>query len=64
VLRPNRVFKFQVQGVPISDAEAGTWVGVGFTREEMQTIADEDGFRILSTSGEGTQYFWLTFVKP
>ena len=64
VLRPNRVFKFQVQGVPISDAEAGTWVGVGFTRKEMQTIADEDGFRILSTTGEGTQYFWLTFVKP
>jgi ubiquinone/menaquinone biosynthesis C-methylase UbiE len=64
VLRPNSVFKFQVQGVPIRDGEASTWVGVGFTRHEMQSIADRCGFRILSTTGEGTQYFWLTFLKP
>jgi len=64
VLRPQSIFKFQVQGFPISEAQADTWVGVGFTEEQMQTIAAGAGFQIKASYGAGTQYYWLTFVKP
>jgi len=64
VLRPNSIFKFQLQGYPIPEKDADTWVGAGFTEGQMNTIADRLGFRIIATSGAGTQYYWLTFLKP
>jgi SAM-dependent methyltransferase len=63
VLRPGGVFKFQVQGVPIREDEADTWVGVGFTEEEMRSISVQCGFQICSMRGAGTQYFWLVFRR-
>src|SRR5690348_17461917 len=57
---PGSVFKFQVQGAPIEDPT--TWVGVSFTADEMAEIAGKSGFRVLETSGEGTQYQWLTWI--
>ena len=64
VLRPNSIFKFQVQGSAIDEAAANTWVGVGFSEDEMQRIAARYQFQILQTQGAGTQYYWLTFLKP
>src|SRR5207253_5710418 len=39
------------------------WRGVGFSKSEMYEIADQCGFTVHETSGAGTQYFWLTFIK-
>ena len=64
VLRSLSVFKFQLQGFPIREDEADTWVGAGFSEEDMQRIAASTGFQIQSSYGAGTQYYWLTFLKP
>ena len=63
VLCPGSLFKFQLQGHPINEEEADTWVGVGFSEEQMRDIAARHGFHIKDSSGAGTQYYWLTFVK-
>ena len=64
VLRRGSLFKFQVQGCPIDEEQADTWVGVGFNEEQMRSIAAGAGFQIKSSYGAGTQYYWLTLVKP
>ena len=64
VLRPGSLFKFQVQGYPIKENEADTWVGVGFSEEQMQAVAARSGYQIRDSRGAGTQYYWLTFRKP
>jgi len=63
VLRPESLFKFQLQGCPIAEKHANTWVGVGFNEKQMQNIAARSGFEITQSSGAGTQYYWLTFEK-
>ena len=64
VLRTGSVFKFQVQGTAISERDADTWVGVGLTERDIQTIAEEIGFKVANAQGAGTQYFWVTLAKP
>jgi ubiquinone/menaquinone biosynthesis C-methylase UbiE len=64
VLRPGSVFKFQVQGHPVVESEANTWVGVGFSPEQMSDIAHRCGFIVEKMEGQGTQEFWLIFRKP
>jgi ubiquinone/menaquinone biosynthesis C-methylase UbiE len=64
VLRRNTLFTFQVQGCPIKEDVANTWVGAGFNEEEMHTIAKRAGFEVRDSLGAGTQYYWLTFRKP
>ena len=63
VLRADSLFKFQLQGCPISEKQANTWVGVGFDEKQMRDIAARSGFEIIESSGAGTQYYWLTFRK-
>jgi len=63
VLRPGSRFTFQVQGCPITEEEANTWVGVGFTENQMQEIARRLDFEIRNSFGAGTQYYYLTFLK-
>jgi len=63
VLRAESLFKFQLQGWPIAEKNANTWVGVGFNETQMQNIAARSGFQITEATGAGTQYFWLTFQK-
>jgi ubiquinone/menaquinone biosynthesis C-methylase UbiE len=63
VLRPNSLFKFQLQGCPIAEHQANTWVGVGFTEKQMRKIAARSGFEIMQSNGAGSQYYWLTFAK-
>jgi ubiquinone/menaquinone biosynthesis C-methylase UbiE len=64
VLRPHTLFKFQVQGVAIPEESADTWVGAGFSEAEIANCAAKSGFRIEKSHGAGTQYYWLTFLKP
>jgi len=64
VLKANSLFKCQVQGYPIPEQDADTWTGVGFSEEEMKHIAHNAGLEILKSSGAGTQYYCLDFLKP
>jgi len=61
-LRPGGVFKFQVQGV-VLPGERDTWVGVGFTPDEMTEHARAIGFDVVRSEGAGTQYFWQLWRK-
>ena len=63
VLKPGSLFKFQVQGVPPDERHCDTWLGVGFSEEEMRQMADRCGFEMRYSYGAGTQYFWLWFFK-
>jgi len=55
-LKSGCLFKFQVQGAAI--ATPNTWVGVGFSAEDMQGHAQTIGFEPLHEEGAGTQYYW------
>jgi len=77
VLKPNSYFCFQIRGTHTIDpiklrllerigekkftCPEDTWLGVQFSSQEMQDIAEEFGFEIIEESGEGTEYYWLTF---
>ncbi|HLH31357.1 MAG TPA: class I SAM-dependent methyltransferase [Terriglobia bacterium] len=64
VLRSNSLFKFQLQGYPIAERHADTWVGVGFSEADIADCAARCGFQIKKTEGAGTQDFWITLLKP
>jgi SAM-dependent methyltransferase len=64
VLRRQSLFKFQLQGCPIPEDQADTWVGVGFTEAEIAECARRYEFHIQNSRGAGTQYYWITFLKP
>lgn len=64
-LKPGAIFKFQVQGATgIRVAQDDTWVGVPMSLEDARALAGRCGFELLCASGQGTQYFWLWFLKP
>ena len=64
VLKPGRLFKFQVQGASMADVPPlSTWLGVSYTRHEMEELAARHGFELRHAHGEGTQDFWLWFFK-
>ena len=63
VLKSGRLFKFQVQGVPLEEGAADTWLGVGYTEDEMREVAARIGFEMRYSHDAGTQYFWLWFFK-
>ena len=68
-LKPGAVFKFQAQG----DADIlssrqpdddDTWVGLPMSLSGARALAARTGFELIRSAGEGTQYFWLWFLKP
>ena len=77
ILKPSSCFRFQVRGMHLVDpiklrllekigkkesiCSEDTWLGVQFSSQEMQNIAEEFGFEIIEESGEDTEYYWLTF---
>ena len=63
VLRPGRLFKFQVQGVPNEEDRCDTWFGAGFTEDDMRAVARRTGFEMRYAHDALTQYFWLWFFK-
>ncbi|MBI3695770.1 MAG: class I SAM-dependent methyltransferase, partial [Acidobacteria bacterium] len=64
VLKPGALFKFQVQGMPSDERRCDTWLGVGFTEQEMREMAARCRFEMRYGHDAGTQYFWLWFFKP
>lgn len=65
VLKPGRLFKFQVQGGtgldPVKSDD--TWEGVPFTDEQVCAMAERCGFEPRHRIGAGEQYFWLWFFR-
>jgi len=67
VLRPGGHFKFQVNNVTHPDylqREKNTWEGSTFTEQELRRAARDNGVRLVSLSGLGTQYCWAIYQKP
>jgi cyclopropane fatty-acyl-phospholipid synthase-like methyltransferase/glycosyltransferase involved in cell wall biosynthesis len=60
-LKPGCLFKFQVQGQEMKKTD--TWIGAGFSAEEISSLAAEIGFTPIRSSGEGTQYFWNWWLR-
>jgi hypothetical protein len=50
-----------VQGVAIANPD--TWVGAGFSAEEIDALTHEIGFDVAWTDGEGTQFFWHWWIR-
>ena len=64
LLRPGGLFKFQVQGSPLAEAEVEhSWVGVPFTERDAREMAGRCGFEMRHQYGLGEQYYWLWFFK-
>jgi SAM-dependent methyltransferase len=64
LLRPGGLFKFQVQGAPLSGINPhDSWVGAPFSEREAREMAERCGFQMRYHSGAGQQYFWLWFFK-
>jgi SAM-dependent methyltransferase len=64
IFHPSSLFRFQVQGYPIPEQDADRWVGSGFSEAEIADCAARCGFRIQESHGGGTQYYWVTLLKP
>jgi len=64
VLRPGGLFKFQVQGCPLVEAQVeDSWIGVPFTEEDAREMAERSGFEMRHHHGAGDQDYWLWFFK-
>lgn len=64
LLRPGGLFKFQVQGAPLSPGdEPDTWTGIPFTEKQAGEMAERCGFEMRYNHGAGDQYYWLWFFK-
>jgi SAM-dependent methyltransferase len=64
LLRTGGLFKFQVQGSPLAEAELEhSWVGVPFSERDAREMADRCGFEMRYQYGLGDQYYWLWFFK-
>jgi SAM-dependent methyltransferase len=64
LLRPGALFKFGVQGNPLTECSPDdTWLGFSFSDEEATAMAYRCGFEPRYRHGVGDQYFWLWFFK-
>ncbi len=64
VLRPEALFKFQVQGdTRVQAPPDDTWVGVPFSEQHAIEMARRCGFEPRYRHGAGQQYFWLWYFK-
>lgn len=64
LLRPGRLFKFQVQGdTTLKTSPDDTWLGVPFSEQQAVEMAYRCGFEPRYRHGAGEQYFWLWFFK-
>ncbi len=64
LLRPGALFKFGVQGNPLTECSPDdTWLGFSFSDEEATAMAHRCGFEPRYRHGVGDQYFWLWFFK-
>src|SRR5204863_10048093 len=47
----------------VKSAQDETWVGVPISLADAKALAERCGFESICSSGQGTQYFWLWFLK-
>jgi SAM-dependent methyltransferase len=65
VLRPGALFKLQVQGARARPEPDDTWIGLSLSLEQCRLLAEESGFELRHSTGEGTPEFWLwCFKRP
>jgi SAM-dependent methyltransferase len=63
-LRPEALFKFEVQGCTSVQTSLGeTWLGVPFSLEQAEQMAEECGFELRYHAGVGQERFWLWYFK-
>lgn len=63
-LEPGSLFKFEVQGcMDVQSPLKDTWLGVPFSLQQAQQLADETGFELRYHVGEGEERFWLWFFR-
>jgi SAM-dependent methyltransferase len=64
LLRPDSLFKFQVQGDPrVQINPEETWVGVPITEAKAAELAAATGFDFRYNAGAGQEEFWLWFFR-
>ncbi len=66
VLKPGGVLKFQTNSITALDfveTEKDTWIGATYTENEIRRFALEEGAKLISLFGAGTQYCWTTIGK-
>lgn len=63
-LRPEALFKFEVQGCTSVRTSFGeTWIGVPFSLEQAEEMAQQCGFELRYSVGAGQERFWLWYFK-
>lgn len=63
-LRPDRLFKFEVQGYLGLDQHGDdTWLGAPLSEREMTEIAARSGFEARYSTGAGEERYWHWFYK-
>lgn len=67
VLKPGGLFKFQTCSITAEEysrMEKDTWTGASFAEEDIRRAARDNGARLVSILGLGTQYCWTILRKP
>ncbi len=61
-LKPGGLFKVQIRGIANPNPNHWAW-GPHFLETEVAELALSTGFKIISSIGAGTQYYWLLLEK-
>ncbi len=64
VLKPGGFARLQINGLPKTVKTYTTWAGVRVSADEIHRFTREQGVRLLSLTGIGTQYMWTSWQKP
>ena len=67
VLKPGGLFKFQTCSITHPEylqMEKNTWAGASFSESDIRRAASDNGVRLVSILGLGTQYCWTILNKP
>ncbi len=63
-LHRGALFKFEVQGcTEVRSSMGETWVGVPFSLEQAQRMAERCGFELRYSVGAGQERFWLWYFR-
>lgn len=63
-LKPGALFKLQVQGCTEVQPNLGdSWIGLAFSPEDAQKLAESKEFDLRHETGAGSQYYWLWLFK-
>jgi SAM-dependent methyltransferase len=64
LLAPGDLFKFEVQGCAAVESATGeTWLGMPFSDQRAEHLAEDCGFELRYRAGAGEERFWLWFFK-